>query len=221
VKNEEGTGHKAQGKRAAPHSGLVPGAISRVPSSLTVLALDPSSSCCGFALARVEIDRPGNPRYTEAGRFLPRRVKDDAFERIDAICESLNSDLTAWMAQWDQLLCPTVALIEAPKKPQARQGSRSVGSMWTYGIAVGSIIRTVRARGITVLLVDPADWAKRTSKAHRPALAQSLFPEYDPDRDAGADTADAIVMLRWWAMDRMGAWIKATAEAAENKRRAG
>jgi hypothetical protein len=204
-----------------------PSAASAV-RSLTVLALDPSSSCCGFALARVDVDRPGNPRYMEAGRFLPRRVKDDAFERIDAICESLSSEMSWCWIHDEGSLCPDVAVIEAPKKPQARQGSRSVGSMWTYGIAVGSIIRTVRAHGLPVALLDPADWAKGISKDHRPALAKSLCREYEPKSDPGADMADAIVMLRWWAMARMGAWIKATAEEAEGaekkkrtKRRAG
>lgn len=179
---------------------------------LTVLSLDPSSTCCGYALGVVE-PAAMRARVLEAGRLRPKQSAD-AIDRVAEICRDLVGLVARLRAATDERHEPALAIVEAPGKPQSRQAGRA--SLWTYGRAVGAVEGTLVALGLPYTTVDPADWAaKFGGKAWRMQMAASLVPGYDPAADKGGDTADAICMLRWWAMVRAHAWARGDG----NKRR--
>jgi Holliday junction resolvasome RuvABC endonuclease subunit len=182
-------------------------------ATLTVLALDPSSACCGYALAEVDPHRGVVSAWAEIGRFTPDRSKDEWPERVNAICREVRDAVN----QWGSL---DVCVIEVPKKPQQRQKNKNPAGMWVYGIAVGSIMQTVAAMGVAIEMVDPADWAKgRGDKENHKRQAAGCCPLYDAEgvKDPGGDIADAALILHWWAARERG---RAAGEAQGTGQRA-
>lgn len=102
---------------------------------------------------------------------------------------------------------------------------QGVSSMFTFGLAVGTILGTVSAHQKQIELVAPTDW-KKSSKlgglsgvdAKRAALARAkeLWPEHHETfrKEANHGQADAALMARWYFLDGPGRAIELAEDSA-------
>lgn len=175
-----------------------------------LLALDPSSSCIGYAvLAGLE---PG--QLIDAGRIKPS-------DRAEAIAH-LSPVERVWMGQLElhsqrrvESMLPDVAellgreglqviAIEMPSGyigTGARQGAR--GALTTYGMATGRVFEYCRQHaGVPTIPVTERQWTRGAGgKDNRAACLRGLYPAFaaaaDAGKDKGGDMADAIGLARW------------------------
>ncbi len=152
-----------------------------------ILALDPSSQKTGYALLT-----PAGT-LTEHGLLKPRRIRDDANARIDAMVFSLREIVAEY--------APDAIIIEDTSgKVGARHKGNGAG-LAIHGKAVGRLhqaaIDALGEKGRVVMVLEN-DWTRRTPKAVRQNRAAYLFPDYKPAADKGGDMADAIMLGVWW-----------------------
>lgn len=180
-----------------------------------MLALDPSSSCTGYAV--LEGLLPGE--LLEGGLLKP---SDSKYVWAGSAEASL-SDVSAWLGSGElaayrrvietledvrelvERVKPDRVVLEVPSGKVgtgARRGAR--GSLTTYGMAAGAVWSVCRELapgiGAAVIPVTERQWTKDAgSKAKRVALVKSVYGRrYDASADDGMDTADAIGLGRWY-----------------------
>lgn len=181
---------------------------------MKLLALDPSSSCTGYAVL-VGLEPSA---LIDAGQCRP------------SLSKTALGDLPAWRRAhlWqDELthvrkirsICRDVADLIQEHEPEsivveiasgkfgsgAKHGAR--GSLTTYGMAAWAVLAaSERLRPDATVEVTERQWIGGrgpgripSKKEHRQVLVQKLYPgRYDPTLDADADVADAIMLGRWW-----------------------
>lgn len=170
-------------------------ASSMNPQSSIVLALDPSSTICGYAA----MDR--SAILLDAGLIRPASRSDASFERVMAMADDVSVLLDRWR--------PGTVLVEWTRgKVGKRHGGLGAG-LAVYGTGVGAIgrecVRWVRDRGsCEVLPIMENDWTRGQPKASRQLAIAALYPEYSPHiaEDDGGDMADAIGLACWWLRER-------------------
>lgn len=176
-----------------------------------LLAIDPSSTCVGYAILRgigprdlVDAGRlrPNVPRLEPAPIEDPmrawfRRPGLKAARRIRQLCSDLSLLLAEWRGQIDR------AVIEVPSGligTGAKRGGR--GSLTTYGMAAGALWQRLLLDEDApqwVYLITEREWTRAApSKWKRPAAAKALHENYAMEADDGADVADAILIGRWF-----------------------
>lgn len=152
---------------------------------MILLAIDPSSTCCGYA---VFIDTT----LIECGKVTPRRTKDAVNDRIDHIV----AELVALVREHG----PEVIVIEDTSgKVSGRHGGGGAG-LAIYGKAVGEIRRAMLHTGVRVECVLENEWTRGMGKkGQRMLWCRAAYPtQYDAEQDKGGDVADAIKLGRWW-----------------------
>ena len=156
----------------------------------TVLGLDPSSTCIGYALLRGL--RPAD--LVECGILRPHDVRGKPVDRIDSLVEEL-SQLIASFAPLDEIVLELTS-----GKQHGRIKGRAQG-LGTLGVAGGAMLATCwRLHGhLCTHYVYDNEWTNRVPKARRQAgIAAAYGDRYDYAQDEGADAADAIGVARWW-----------------------
>jgi hypothetical protein len=185
---------------------------------MIVIAIDPSSTCTGYAVLEA---RPlgisgvcwAPPALREYGtlgleesRGRMRVSKGDALHRIALMVADVRALIEERRASGGR--AEIVWLVELPlaKQHTLQAGKRSGLAVWA--LAAGCVYGTLRAgviwlspdRPWQVVTVDNRLWTRRLPKEARPRLAASLFPQYDPGRDRAPsyDAADAVLMGHWF-----------------------
>lgn len=151
-----------------------------------ILALDPSLTCCGWALLE------SRQSLVNCGRIRPRGSKTPLADRLQDLSDGLES-----------LRIKTVAavVIEVPSGHVGRNRHGGSGAgLSLYGLAVGYTIGHAQRLG-PIHLVTENDWTGSTPKDQRTAIIRATVPAYrqrHADKDAGGDIADAIGLGQWW-----------------------
>ncbi len=156
-----------------------------------VLAIDPSSKCCGFAFGTPR-GMGVNIRFT--GKIQPKK-RLIANDRIREMCQHFQN-ITNY---YD----PALIVIESPSgKVHGRFGKTKVPALAIYGMAVGAIWATcLYSRNIhpdRVHLVNANEWTAGKSKDDRRIRANALWKPYSVKKDPGGDISDAICLLDWF-----------------------
>lgn len=164
----------------------------------TLIALDPSITCTGYAVFMLN-------GLVECGRITTRaeyqrnkvRHKVPAHERIDELIRDLGG-------VFDRLPASSEVVIEITSgKTSGRHGGGGAG-LATYGMAVGHIVRYAIERfgEDRVHQVYENDWTRgKGGKDKRIAHCRYCYPMYAErfaDMDTGGDIADAILLGDWW-----------------------
>ena len=150
-----------------------------------VLALDPSSTCIGYALMADVND------LLEHGRIVPRRVKDQANDRLRVMLEDLLDLLRETR--------PDRVVIEDTGTKMHRNRAGGGAGMMVYGKAVGAVWAVCRFLGSApVDLIEAAIWTLAKPKGLRQRELATQFRDYDPAADPAGDAADAIGLARYW-----------------------
>lgn len=155
-----------------------------------ILALDPSSTCLGFAVAESGTSDP--VRMIEFGRITPDKPRTTVYGRTISIIRQL-ADCDFERPDY------TVIEIPALRPPRHARGQARTGQA-LYGMAVGLIVAHVEAHPLrygAMVLVAADEWT-HTAKAKRAAAIAALYPEYRAAADPGMDIADAIGLAAWY-----------------------
>lgn len=167
---------------------------------MKILALDPSSTCTGYAV----MDGPGG--VLDAGLLKGERSGDGSEARIEAMVGAVRELIGEHT--------PGVVVIEMPSgKVGSGQRKGASASLTIYGVAAGEIRRAVKMtlpaelagpRESRVVSISEREWTRRLSKKTRQAAIAGLFPGYAAGMglDGGGDMADAIGLGRWWWIER-------------------
>lgn len=149
---------------------------------MRVLALDPDSHVCGYAVF-------DDPDYSESGVFKSRS-KDDLCARA----MSISDDAETMCRRID----PDWVVIETPGKVQGR--ATSVLKLQTQSIGVGAVIRAA-ACGMApdrVVLVPAHEWTRGQSKEVR---ARYHAAETGYVGASGLHDVDARCLAAWFARE--------------------
>ena len=152
-----------------------------------ILALDPSLTCCGWAVLT------SRRQVADCGRILPGSSRKPLGQRLGF----LGQELLEVAAHQPRM---TDVIIEVPSGHVGRNRHKGGGAgLSLYGVAVGYVIAIADQIG-TVHLVNETEWTGGTPKDQRVGLIKATTPEYRPhaDRDPGGDIADAIALGQWW-----------------------
>jgi len=173
----------------------------------TVFSIDPSSTCTGWAAMRPQL------KLVASGRLLPPDTKADAHDRIDAMCLSLRKLLDEYT--------PRMILIEWTTGHRAGRLGKDVSHLAIYGLAVGALWREavgwtekVTSLGVPAVVMSipenlwtqgrPKQRTARSRTISRQEIIAATYPQYDPEKDRGADEADAIGLNVWWQEEQKG-----------------
>lgn len=159
---------------------------------MKLLAIDPSSTCCGYAVAT----GAAPSCLIDAGRVTPKAGKP-AHERAWQMAKELVALVR--LHDPDHILIETPAItVRGPK--QSRSGQAR------YGMAVGiiySFIKLHSTRPQLVHVTDADEWTRRVPKQRRQASIASEYKKYDIQKDKGGDVSDAIGMTQWWFVKQL------------------
>lgn len=149
----------------------------------TILALDPSSTCTGYAV----LDFSG--RLIEGGILRPTSARLDPATRISQMCADLRALLN--------LTRPKAIVIEWTSGHVGGRRHHGHGSgLAIYGVALGSLWQTAvgwaQGLGIEVIRILENTWTRGIPKVERSARVRMLYPSYNPAADPGGDLADAV-----------------------------
>lgn len=189
---------------------------------MRILALDPSSSCVGYAvltgLEPAELIDGGLIKPSQAKRVtadLPPWLS----ERLRAPSMRAVHGIYAITATIDELIAehaPATIVVEVPsgKAGTGSRQQRAGGGLTTLGLAAGAVLERCRHAATAIDAHDPPavvpvterQWTSRRSgpgargpKYQSQAAIAALYRgRYDPAADPGADLADAIALARWW-----------------------
>jgi Holliday junction resolvasome RuvABC endonuclease subunit len=157
-----------------------------------ILSIDPSSSKTGYA-AFDDVKHIAECGVLVADRAdSSRERRRSMVKRVVELCDEFD---------------PDAVVIEVPDgKVHAWGQKHNMGVLSIYGMAVGAIVQAVDDwfeqrdmgdRGVVEAKVNA--WTGGSKKSHRAVAARSLFPDhYDPDKDAGGDIADAVMLGVWY-----------------------
>jgi Holliday junction resolvasome RuvABC endonuclease subunit len=195
---------------------------------MKILALDPSSSCVGYAVL-TGLD-PAD--LVDGGRITPSKAKGVTAHLPDWLQDHLRSraaglgTLTGILSLCSEVRGlidehqPDRVVIEIPsgKAGTASKKQGSGGALGSLGLAAGAVLMAAADHHpdgqAAVVPVSERHWTPRPRKGadavscggrgpkwqHQAAMA-ALYggPDgYDPKQDPGADLADAIGLGRWW-----------------------
>lgn len=154
-----------------------------------ILAIDPSSSCTGYAMLL------SHNNLVEAGRFLPGKTRDSAVHRIMA----MGRDLAALIREKQ----PDEIVIEISSGKVGRRHGGAGAGLAVYGMAVGYLWATAAAFAnndgpIKVHTIEENAWTCGVPKEKRTANVALRFKQYRTADDPGGDVADAIGLGCWW-----------------------
>ncbi len=162
----------------------------------TVMAIDPSSSCVGWALGAVE----ASDMWVNNGGLIKPKAGLQPIERVQAIVGQLWGLLESFK--------PQVVVVEIPGGKSHRRVKAAAGAgLSIYGMAAGAVWSTCYLHpdvGETHGLVE-SNWTPGLLKRHRPGRARILWPAYahQAKADKGQDLADAVCMLNhWWGLEK-------------------
>ena len=162
---------------------------------MILLALDPSSTCTGYAVFNGEkLDETGllRPSASHGAERRTAQIVDDLRELLDAIQ-------------------PTDIVIEVPSRyPGTGSQAGATGRLAIYGMAVGEIRRVckdwVNSNGTkpTIHSVDERMWTKGKSKAKRQRAIMLAYPQTRNmiGTDRGGDAFDAVGLGSWWMANK-------------------
>lgn len=177
-----------------------------------LLALDPSSTCTGYAFITGLEARD----LVDAGRVLPN-MNIKSLGHLSEIERAWLSRSELYPVRRVESMLPDVAELltraglscVAVETPSGRIGSGAKagarGSLTTYGMAAGRFYQFVRDRapaGVPVLAVTERMWtAGQGGKEKRALTIYALYAQYraasEAGKDKGGDVADAIGIGRW------------------------
>ena len=159
---------------------------------MILLALDPSSTCTGYAVFDgKKLDEPGllRPSASYCAERRTAQIVADLRELLDAIQ-------------------PTDIVIEVPSRfPGTGSKAGATGRLAIYGMAVGEIRRVcndwTNSDGTKpeIHSVDERTWTKGRSKAKRQRQLSILYPKHTAalvENDRGGDAFDAIGVGAYW-----------------------
>lgn len=151
-----------------------------------LLALDPSSTCTGYA----RYDAAG--KLVDAGKLVP--VGKTWLQRF----RSLAVDLDALLAETG----PDRIVIEVSTSKYGTARSRGAFTAGVYHAAWGYLLKACDDSGCQVSEVEANEWTKGWSKSSRAVAAGARYCQYDPAKDRGGDVADAICLGEWFLRRR-------------------
>lgn len=156
-----------------------------------LLSIDPSSTRTGYAVLN---DRQ---KLVDGGLLRPRRTADPANERVDAMIESLIE-----IGREHQISAVVVEDTSGKVAAHGRARGMNGAGLAVHGKAVGEFRRAcIMIFGADcVTCVMENEWTQQVSKAHRAQRVAAVYRSqgYDPAKDKGGDTADAIGLGVWW-----------------------
>lgn len=149
-----------------------------------VLALDPSSTCTGYALIGFD------GHIIDAGRIRPHRDKD-ANHRITAVATEVIDLFTTSR--------PDIVVMEDTSgKVSGRHKGHGAG-LSVYGKAIGYLWGRLAAVGAVVEMVPENEWTGGRRKSARAAGVKLAHGRtLDLSADTGHDAADAVALGEWW-----------------------
>lgn len=155
---------------------------------MTILILDPSSTCTGYAIMSDRKNARGRYSLMDAGRLMPERAKDPANDRIRAMVREI-LNISAEHR-------PDRIVVEDTSGKIARHGrgrGMNGAGLAIYGKAVGWILGACYSTGIEVVPILENEWTRGISKEGRQKIVIAAYgDQYDPAKDPGLDTSDAI-----------------------------
>jgi hypothetical protein len=143
---------------------------------MTLLSIDPSSTCCGAAVF-------ADGKLVDAWRIKPERRKDDATTRVTSMIAELR-DLMREHGVVDVVI-EEPALVAMPGRHKANAVMQR---------AFARIFQAALDTGAAVHAVQINTWARGRSKR----LRASVIKNHDAETDKGLDGADAIGLGQWW-----------------------
>lgn len=172
-----------------------------------ILALDPSSTCVGYAV----LAGLSPTELIDAGRLKPSMAADAIPDLPDWLRDHLRQP--ALKAAWriaglvrDAVDLvhehhPTQIVVEIPSGlfgTGARHGAR--GSLTTYGLAAGAIwsVMDQQLPGQVAPITERQWTPDRGAKGKAQLAIAAMYKGYSMHADPGADVADAIGLARWW-----------------------
>jgi len=162
----------------------------RDPYATRILALDPASKICGYAL--LDLRKDGVDLF-EVGRLTS--PKKNALDRV----RELAADL------YDILILAEVenAVVEIPdgKVHASIRGRAGGAGLTVYGMAAGFLLAQCDSAlgSDAVHTVGQNAWTGGLSKDARARNIARLYPRHDWGPDGGHDAADAVGVGLWWA----------------------
>jgi hypothetical protein len=158
---------------------------------MKVLALDPSSTCVGYALLA------GDKTLLAAGVIKPDKASAPSYERI---C-SLRRDLRTLLDELE----PDTILVEWTKGKVGHRRHLGQGAgLAVYGAGVGAIAAEAdnwgqrRQPPVPVVAVLENDWTRGVPKDVRRKVIEQQYTQYKSAMDPGGDMADAIGLAGFW-----------------------
>ncbi len=162
------------------------------------VTFDPSLTVTGYAVGGRSGCR-GN--IHDAGRLghmtEKKRKESTVYQRLMMIAADTLDILRRYQ--------PLTVIVETPAPQAPKKGAAGQAR---YGMAVGVVIgatnqfcdeQTDRGIIVRVILTDADDWTHGVKKETRQLAIADQYPTYDPDKDRGANVADAMGLLCWWA----------------------
>ncbi len=159
-----------------------------------MIALDPSSTCIGYAIFGCEGAR--DYELKSAGR-ITSKPKDKATVRMVKLADEI-------MDLIDEYDGPrTLIVVEIPSGHvnRGRHGGGGAG-LSVYGMAVGYLLGRLASVDVDVRMVLENDWTRGIPKGKRQQWVAARHRCYDASKDAGGDVADAIGLGEWWIMEQ-------------------
>lgn len=157
---------------------------------MTILSLDPSSKCTGYAVF-------DGRALIEHGRFTPSKRDMEYWFRVEEMLADLCEVITSYRPI-------DVAVIEMPggKQHRRRSGIRGHGQS-VYGFAAGALwARLVAGHWDSAIdrieTVKVNEWTRGQRKIDRLEKIAAKYPAYDRAADPGGDAGDAIGLADWW-----------------------
>lgn len=153
---------------------------------MQILALDPSSTCIGYAVIGFNQER-----VRACGRLLPDKKSAPAIERI----RSLVAELSAVHREYQ----PDAVVVEMPTGKQYARGGQRTSGLPVWACAAGAVYGWLLGEQMfrQVFYVG-SGWMRAGDKAKHQAMLTAAYPQYDPKKDTGADAADAAALGWHW-----------------------
>lgn len=162
-----------------------------------ILAIDPSSKRCGYAVLR-DLSQGG---LVDGGLLVPRPTDLPVLDRVRQFGVDLREILEEFPPASLDAIVFEVSL-SAHGHARDRGASAFLG---VYGLAVGYLLHAVEALANNLELVQTVDatvWTKKIPKQKRTKVVADYYGgTYDGRGDPGGDVADAIGVGRWWMLE--------------------
>jgi Holliday junction resolvasome RuvABC endonuclease subunit len=149
-------------------------------SEPTLMAIDPSSTCCGAAVF-------SRGKLVNAWRVTPARTRDDAATRITAMVAELHELIIEFNVRDVVIEEPLLTAMPGRHKSNA-----------VLQRVFGRIYQWACDQGVRVHSVPVNVWTRGRKKRQR----AGLIPGLDSEKDKGLDGADAIGLGQWWVAEQ-------------------